>query len=150
MQVTTEGFTPGQHNVQVKDVARYLFRMGMQEIEIGNLLKALNAKDPTPLPTRELYSTIRSGINYEKGRKKEESKSADKNEPAFRLVTASEVLNEFDDYDVDWLIEDWLPDQAVLGLVAPPETYKTWVLLEAAVAVAMGKNSEPGRVSCGQ
>ena len=40
---------------------------------------------------------------------------------------------------VSWLVQDWLPDKSITFLISPPESYKTWILLDLAVSVATGK-----------
>jgi DNA-binding transcriptional ArsR family regulator len=39
---------------------------------------------------------------------------------------------------VSWLVNDWLPDKSITFLISPPESYKTWILLDLAVSVAAG------------
>jgi RecA-family ATPase len=39
---------------------------------------------------------------------------------------------------VSWMVDGWLPDHSVTFLVSPPESYKTWLLLDLAVSVAAG------------
>jgi DNA-binding transcriptional ArsR family regulator len=39
---------------------------------------------------------------------------------------------------VSWLVADWLPDKSITFLVSPPESYKTWILLDLAVSVSAG------------
>lgn len=139
-RILKTGFTPGQHNAQVKDVARYLYRMGLKEDSIVATLSALNAKDNTPLPIRELIATVKSGLRYELSRQKAETKPG---QSKFTVKPLLDIITDYSDYDVNWLIKDWIPDSALLVLSGPPESYKTWILLEAAIAVALGKNSKP-------
>jgi hypothetical protein len=39
---------------------------------------------------------------------------------------------------VSWLVDEWLPDASITFLVSPPESYKTWMLLDLAVSVSAG------------
>lgn len=132
IQILSNGFTSGQHNTQTKDLARYLYRMGMNYSAILNMLTTLNQKDATPLPQSELEATIRSGLKYEQSRAKEEAT------PAFTVEQVADVLAEYWNYDVDYLVDEWIPENSVLIVSAPPENYKTWLLLDAAITVALG------------
>lgn len=133
-QVLSHGFTEGQHNTQTKDLARYLYRMGMNSNAILNMLTVLNQQDATPLPQSELEATIRSGLKYEQSRNKPEAEQS----PVFTVQPVADVMLEYWDYDVNYLIQDWIPENSLLIVSAPPENYKTWLLLDAAVTVALG------------
>ena len=39
---------------------------------------------------------------------------------------------------MSWLVDEWLPDASITFLVSPPESYKTWMLLDLAVSVSAG------------
>lgn len=34
------------------------------------------------------------------------------------------------------MVEDWLPDKSITFLISPPESYKTWILLDLAVSIS--------------
>jgi hypothetical protein len=131
----------GRHNEEAKDTARNLFRTGMEFDAIVNLLSALNAKDPTPLPPAELMATIKSGIGYEKSRMAVKTPQ-NGSKAVFNVMDNVDYLmeSEFDAGD-EWLIDQWLPRNSLIVVTAPPESYKTWIALEAAVQVALGSNS---------
>lgn len=136
--VLNNGFTPGKHNEQVKDLARFFYRMHMPEDVIITTLELLNLQDETPLPQNELHSTIKSGINYEKTRlqlKQDETKTEHETD---QMTVRWEAHKKF---KREWLIEDWLLKNSIMVLTAPPEQYKTWVALEAAVQIALGNKS---------
>lgn len=142
VKVLTHGFTEGRHNEELKDCARYLFRRGLTEQVIIDTLTVINSKDATPQTPSEMLATIRSGINYEKQRldlkRKEQEQEQDTPTQPFTVHTMLDVMSEYDNYDVQWLIQDWLPEKSILLLAAPPEHFKTWLLLDAAVSVANG------------
>lgn len=140
-KIFRDGFTSGQHNEQVKDLARYLVRHGLADTEVINIISALNAKDPTPQSQAQLMATLKSGIGYERNRLQSRPEKEDK---GFDLIPITELFNRFgDDYNVDWLIDQWLPKNSLLALVAPPENYKTWLLLDVAITVALGVKCHP-------
>ncbi len=53
-------------------------------------------------------------------------------------IIASSLLAEMGDTPVDWLVEGLVPKGAVVLVAAPPGTYKTWLALCLARAVAEG------------
>jgi len=59
--------------------------------------------------------------------------------PGLRVWTFSEYMREFSGAGTTWLVEDWLPAGGVGLVVAPPQTYKTWLLLDLALSVATGE-----------
>lgn len=136
--VLVSGFTAHQHNVQVRDLSRFLTRMGMNDAAVINTLEALNRADETPLPASELRATVTSGINYERTRIAKRPKDG---EP-FVVKPLLDVLAEYEDKAQDWLIDGWLPARAIMVVTAPPENYKTWVALEAAVVTALGNHAK--------
>lgn len=148
-QVREFGFTPGSHNLEVKNVARYLYRMGATESFILSELDWLNKRDPTPLSDKELQATIRSGIDYEKTRKAEAQKAKTSTEETqqatvdFGVSSLMDVMSRFENYDVNWLIDGWLPENSLIILAAPPESNKTWLLFELAVTAALGPEATP-------
>lgn len=139
-QVLNIGFTPGKHNEQTKDISRLLFRMGMATELIYITLAALNAKDETPLPPNELIATVNSGIKYERDRLTEKE-VAEQQETAPFSVSLGDLRAKYRDYRREWLIDEWLLKGSIIVITAPPENYKTWVALEAAVQVALGSQS---------
>lgn len=58
---------------------------------------------------------------------------------AFRVMSFSDALSEFGLGEVDWTVDGWLPSRTVGLVVAPPGTYKTWLLLNIALAVSTGQ-----------
>lgn len=47
-------------------------------------------------------------------------------------------MSNFGSQEVSWLVKDWLPAETVGMVVAPPGSYKTWLLQDLAVSVASG------------
>lgn len=151
-RVQQSGFTAGAHNVEAKDIARYLFRMGKDVNYIVSELARLNSLDPTPLSDHELQATINSGLSYERARlqakqtepaqvRKAESSAFDPDD--FDVQPYGAVASLYDDMQEAWLIDDWLRESAVMVTAAPPESYKTWLALEAGVNVAFGGQATP-------
>lgn len=137
--VLVNGFTSGRHNEEVKDIGRYLYRTGMEQDAIINLLSALNMKDATPLSPSELLATINSGIKYEQKRLGQKTGKADGR--VFDAISSIDLGVAYDGQINSYLIEDWIPRNSIMVITAPPESYKTWIALEAAVQIALGSNS---------
>ncbi len=142
VHIVQSGFEEGRHNEQVQHAARLMKRMmlsgdeAVQNRFILDVLGALNAKDSTPQPIGQLARTVQSGIEYERKRMVKNGE-ATKAKP-FTTQTAGSLIAEWQDYDVTWLIDGWIPNSSVLMMVAPPESYKTWIGMEAAASVATG------------
>lgn len=156
-RILKSGFTPGAHNAELKDAARYLFRMGWDERTVRGEMWRLNQIDPTPLPENEFMATITSGLNYE--RQRLAAKGTPAQAPQQVLLPAQPKLEqppvdfditEFGDIERDyagrienWLIKEWLPESAVMVTTAPPESFKTWLGLEAGIQIALGDKATP-------
>lgn len=151
VHVMMHGFTKGQHNQQVKEAAGYLARTGHSDKDIAAILSPANERDKTPLPERELLSTIASTAGYWRSRNggKPSSNGAthdralDNADNPYDMLPVSDAIATYEDYKINWLIEDWLPENSILGLIGAPGQYKTWVLIEAAVQVALGCKAKP-------
>lgn len=136
-----DGFTPHRHNEEVKDAARYLYRMGVGLDIIIDTLTVLNAKDATPLAQSELEATIKSGVKYEQKRLEGQDKKQQAAQ-AFAVESYIDTDMSLDDTGNQWLIDDWLPLNSVVVMSAPPENYKTWLALEMGIVVAMGDSTK--------
>ena len=145
LKVLQNGFTPNAHNNEVLYCAAYLARSGMLPEEIYKTLAALNASDPTPQTDAELRATIASALGHVR---KEAPQGGVSSEPAadvFDAVPMTDFMVRYDQQDIfdTWLIEDWLPAQSIIMVSAPPEHYKMWLVLDAALTVALGKEFTP-------
>lgn len=139
--VVREGFTDGKHNEQLNQLAAMMWRVmassndSLKERFIYEALSALDAKDPTPqAATGNLVPTITSAINYEKHRLSAKKSVA----PQFSTTEYSEVMQQYADYNLEYLIDEWLPRKSVTLIAAMPESYKTWIGLDATLSLAFG------------
>lgn len=48
------------------------------------------------------------------------------------------IEGEDDEDEIKWLIKGWLPENSTALMVAPPGTYKTWLMIAMAVSVGCG------------
>jgi bifunctional DNA primase/polymerase-like protein/AAA domain-containing protein len=142
LRVLNQGFTEGQHNVEVRDVARYLYRQGLKPDAIQATLSLLNAKDPTPQSQQQLEATIASGVSYEKSRLANKTVAAKQSNRPFDY-SFEDVAADLEGKTGQWLIKDWLPVGSLIMMAAPPENYKTWLSFELAVQLALGADATP-------
>lgn len=160
-------FVEGRHNETIFYGAMLLANDGMTEEMIYLLLEGLDKRDPTPQGTTAVRNAVRRA--YEIGRRyyeemsqyniiyedsvktqlvKEEAlpdqaavKVAQAVTPPNQLPVSSysDLRQQYMDYEARWLIEGWMPEAGILMLAAPPERFKTWLALDMAVSVVMGR-----------
>jgi RecA-family ATPase len=61
-----------------------------------------------------------------------------KQDSTFDVMRMTDYVKGYGGGGVSWLVEDWLPDSSITFLISPPESYKTWLLLDLAVSVSSG------------
>ena len=109
--------------------------------EVYTMLRGWNEAHCTPpLPNRELKKIVKSIERRQDGKEAGSNghKSED-DEHEFRVQEWNETYKNYGLQRTTWLVEDWLPSEA-LGMVwAPPGSYKTWMLLDLALAVSTGR-----------
>lgn len=138
------GVSEGGRNDTCARLAGYFFKKGVNSDIVEALLLEWNEKNDPPLPIREVRTTIKSiershvsdsnqftMLEYEDN--SEESKPS-----TFDVMKMTDYVKGYGGGGVSWLVEDWLPEHSVTFIVSPPESYKTWLLLDLAVSVASG------------
>lgn len=141
-RIIANGFTPGAHNQEIHRIARNLYRRNVPETAIAEILIALDAKDKSPQGYRQVTATIATAIRYERDRISKEigvesNPRIDANS-ALSSITLGDILSRWGDYETKYIIDDWLPENSIIMLVAPPEAGKTWLGLELAISAATG------------
>lgn len=137
------GVSEGGRNDTCARLAGYFFKKGMNYDIVEALLLDWNERNDPPLPVREVRTTIRSiershvfggqqftQVEFEDDVKEEEQAST------FDVMKMTDYVKGYGGSGVSWLVEDWMPDHSITFLVSPPESYKTWLLLDLAVSVA--------------
>lgn len=138
----------GGRNAHLTRLAGSLMvRMGRNEAM--QVLMAWNlAKCKPPLTEAEVEVIVDSIANREAAKPDPtphveaaaEAAGEGKRKPGqFRVMGFAEALDQYGLGEVDWAIDGWLPAKTVGLVVAPPGTYKTWLLLNLALAVSTGK-----------
>lgn len=141
------GVSEGGRNDTCARLAGYFFKKGMNSDIVEALLIDWNERNEPPLPIREVRTTIKSiershaigesqftQVNFIDDRFDEEQQK----QSSFGIMKMTDYVKGYGGGGVSWLVNDWLPDGSITFLVSPPESYKTWILLDLAVSVSAG------------
>lgn len=138
-----EGVSSGGRNQALAKLAGYYAGKGLpQDIALQTLLM-WNERNEPPMTEREVVTTVNSvyrtaANNIMMGTEPMQTTTvATTNE--FSIVNLQDYMLRYGDEAVTWMISDWMPQQTIAFLVSPPGSYKTWLILDLAVAVAGGK-----------
>lgn len=142
------GVSEGGRNDTCARLAGYFFKKGLNSDIVEALLMEWNEKNDPPMPVREVRTTIksieRSHAGVEQQFTKVEFEDDRHNQPqeqkssTFGIMKMSDYVKGYGGEGVSWLVDEWLPDGSITFLVSPPESYKTWILLDLAVSVSAG------------
>lgn len=141
------GVSEGGRNDTCARLAGYFFKKGIASGIIEAMLMEWNERNDPPLPAREIRTTIksieRSHVGVDKQFTKVEfendyTKEEEKKSGSFDVMRMTDYVKGYGGDGVQWLVSDWLPDASITFLVSPPESYKTWILLDLAVSVSSG------------
>ena len=142
------GVSEGGRNDTCARLAGYFFKKGLTSDIVEALLLEWNERNDPPLPVREVRTTITSiershsspvtqftSVEYTDDR---DTQPQEENPSTFGLMKMTDYVKGYGGEGVSWLVDEWLPDKSITFLVSPPESYKTWILLDLAVSVATG------------
>lgn len=134
----------GERNNQLTVTAGYLARKGLNEHELTEALRFFNAANVSPpLPYTEV-ETIANSIFKTHARNHgttHDFKVKDVDSGAqFKVLSMSEVMRKYSGQEESWIVKDWLPNATCGLVVAPPGHFKTWLLLDLALSVAIGND----------
>lgn len=141
------GVSEGGRNDAAARLAGYFFKKGVSSDIVEALLMEWNERNDPPLPTSEIRTTIKSiqrnhaqdmlgpvRVEFEDDRAAAEKPK----ENTFDLIRMSDYIKGYGGDGVMWAVEDWLPEKSITFLVSPPESYKTWILLDLVVSISSG------------
>lgn len=141
------GVGEGGRNDTCARLAGYFFKKGLERDIVEALLQEWNERNDPPMPAREVATTVRSiershatggeqftSVQFEDDRTAEERVQGS----TFDVMRMVDYVKGYGGGGVHWLVDDWLPDASITFLVSPPESYKTWLLLDLAVSVSAG------------
>jgi biotin operon repressor len=139
------GVSEGGRNDTCARLAGYFFKKGMNYDVVEALLLDWNERNDPPLPIKEVRNTIKSiershatGESQFTSVEFVDDRPAEEKPSTFDVMKMSDYVKGYGGEGVSWMVEDWLPDHSITFLVSPPESYKTWMLLDLAVSVASG------------
>ena len=142
------GVSEGGRNDTCARLAGYFFRKGLNADIVEALLSEWNERNDPPLPMREVRTTIKSierscavvGGQFTSVEYEDDTKTTSKapENSTFDLLKMRDYVKGYGSEGASWLVQDWLPDKSITFLVSPPESYKTWILLDLAVSISTG------------
>lgn len=145
---TLRGVSEGGRNDACARLAGYFFKKGMNADIVEALLLDWNERNEPPLPVHEVRTTIKSiershatgGSQYTQVQFTDDraATTPEQEQSSFSVMRMTDYVKGYGGEGVSWLVDDWLPDKSITFLVSPPESYKTWLLLDLAVSVAAG------------
>ena len=142
---TLRGVSEGGRNDACARLAGYFFKKGMNADIVEALLMEWNERNDPPLPISEIRTTIKSiekshvsaGTQFTQLQFTNDEPVEEKPN-TFDVMRMSDYVKGYGGEGVSWLVEDWLPDKSITFLISPPESYKTWILLDLAVSISGG------------
>ena len=139
------GVSEGGRNDTCARLAGYFFKKGLETDIVEALLQEWNERNDPPMPAREVRTTVRSiershafagdaptSVEFEDDRTPQERAEGS----TFDVMRMVDYVKGYGGGGVSWAVEDWLPDASITFLVSPPESYKTWLLLDLAVSIS--------------
>lgn len=140
------GVSEGGRNDTCARLAGYFFKKGINAEIVEALLMEWNERNDPPLPVHEVRTTIRSiershvgdGQQFTQVQFEDDRNQAQQPSSTFDVMRMVDYVKGYGGDGVSWLVQDWLPDKSITFLVSPPESYKTWILLDLAVSISTG------------
>jgi len=147
------GVPQGGRNDAAARLCGYFFKKGIASDVIESLLVAWNQKNDPPMPISELRTTMASIQKSHAGVSTAQivefiddtqtgntiSRDIQSVLPdEFKLLPMQAYIKSYGGNGVEWSVDKWLPKSSVTLMVSPPESYKTWILLDLAVSIATG------------
>lgn len=139
------GATEGARNDTCARLAGYFFKKGMSADIVEALLLDWNEKNDPPMPVSEVRSTLKSIERHAAGGATgftsvefvdDKAIQPAEQSASFEVLKMGDYIRAYGGRGVAWAVEGWLPDHSITFLISPPESYKTWLLLDLAVSVA--------------
>lgn len=135
-----KGVSKGGRNDTAARIAGYFFKKGIPEDIIETQMLMWNESNNPPLPIQEIYTVIRSiksNHSSTPGVSTQINMLEEKKPEKFEFLSYRDYITGYSG-GTDWLIDKWLPEKSIIFMIAPPESYKTWLLLDAAISIASG------------
>jgi len=128
----------GERDVELTRRVGKLIGSGIPPEEVLTLAHELNQTHcKPPLPDEQVEKIVDS---IKRRELQSGGNGHTKDTDGFRVVDFGTALRDYGLHEVEWHIEGWLPCNTIAMLVAPPGTYKTWLLLDLATATATDRD----------
>lgn len=140
------GVSQGGRNDTCARLAGYFFKKGLNYDIVEAILMEWNERNDPPMPVREVRTTLKSiershsgaASNFTSVDFKNDTPSDSVEARSFDVLKMVDYVKGYGGDGVSWMVRDWLPDKSITFLISPPESYKTWILLDLAVSVSAG------------
>ena len=137
------GLREGERNSTLSRVAGYFYEKRIPRDVALSIAQSANRSSESPLSISEvrqtIYSVYRTAKNRDSTKGNADATNADGKRARFEILRADLYARKHGELETKWSVENWLPAKTIAFAVAPPESYKTWLLFELAVALATGE-----------
>ena len=133
-----QGAPEGQRNDSLVRMAGYYASKNIPKDAALTLCHQWNDDLKYPLPKGEVDVTVKSAYKMERRRKREREPVV-VNDELLPMTPLDQYMVKHGATEVKWLIKDWLPQGTIAFLVSPPQSYKTFLTVDLACAIASGQ-----------
>lgn len=138
-RITLQGFSPGNHNIELFQLAYVKAIDKWNKENTLNLLKKLNEQDDTPQDNEAVIRAVNSAYAFKENRDAEYKLRGGKSSfQELEVTSYGELVDKYADYKVEWLVDEWILKNGIMMLAAPPEHFKTWFAIDMALSIALG------------
>ena len=128
----------GERDKELTRRAGRLLQAGMPAAECLSVISVINATHcKPPLGVKQVQKIVQSIAGREAGKRETKSGTS---KFTTSISTQREMRRQHGEDETRWTVTGWLPEASCGLIVAPPGTYKTWILIALAYAVATGKS----------
>lgn len=113
---------------------------GLSYEDVLSLSLSLNTTHCTPpLQKNQVLKIVDSIFAREnKSKKKKEEESQEDKPKKFDLKPFSTMAELYSEVEESWLVKDWMPSGTCALITSAPGMFKTWMMIDIAVAIATG------------
>lgn len=135
----TSEILKGHRDDELTRRAGKLLRAGLPAGECLTILQTINQAHCKPPLRNVQVQKIVASIAGREVRKLREKQAGPDEKKEFRITPTKEVFMKYERDETQWIIDGWLPEASCGLVVAPPGSYKTWILLNLAFAIGTGR-----------
>lgn len=137
------GVSSGHRDDTAAQIVGYFVGKGIPSDVVLGILDGWNAKNNPPLVQSDLARIVESVY---KGAAKRAVRNGvalnsapNRANSPFSVTPFRQFMSTYGHREVKWVVPGWFPEDTMLLAVAPPGSYKTWMLFDLAVSIATGK-----------